>query len=249
MKEYKEANIKTRELNKSKLRLLRFNFLIIGFLMIGCKGDELTLPVFSENLTLPTFSENIVFEEFNQDCDWELKQTDAASMTLENGGLVVEKFQKSTENNFCLWYAKNIETFDTSSDFSMEFDVEIIEGSQDYIAEFDIAWGQISGKEKSFYQFTLSDKGVCRINKFDNTIDGKYWSYLKEITLLNVNEGDVNHINIIQHQGEMLVMFNEKEIFEFQTSTVQGEDIGFITCQKVKWQLDNLKITDKVLPQ
>ncbi len=201
------------------IRLL--SLLIICCLCLGCKS------VFREN-----FNDNRN--------NWPIKNTDIFNVNVANGRLNVEKFMKNKEYFGCLWYSKTIQGLYTNLDFTMQFDVKIIKELDDYNS-FEISWGSPI-PDGFFYQFSFTNTGSFRFDRF-SAYDDKKWLNTPQLLKPGiVKPQEFNHVKISQRSDSCFVYVNQALIFKKKIMPVYGRQIGFLHCQKMAWELDNLVI-------
>ncbi len=211
------------------------------------------ISILSLNLSSLFGQDKIVFAEkfkANNKNHWTIINDKEFSVQISNKSISFKKVHKNRENNFCLWYKKNISTFQSENNFKISFDA-IIQSADDIINGFDFQWGMLedstlnSNLTTSLYQLDFSLKDV-RLSKFDN-ISG--WTYFdsetyhkKDTKRFFLKLGKKYKYSIEQIDSNLKVSINNIVVYEFKINKLFGHDIGVQQCLKSSWKLKNLVI-------
>ncbi len=188
----------------------------------------------------------LLADDFNNNSNhWKLVNDSNFLVEIKHGVLHIQKFQKNSIQNGCLWYSKPIDGFDTHENFSIAFYAKYISGG-DIFDDIDLQWGKLNSEDTwretpSLYQLSFMYRGEIHLNYFS-----KEWTYLirKDTKdLLNglaFNPYKINKYELIQKDGFVIVKVNDKEFFKQLTPPIDGNSIGFQQCMKNAWEIDKI---------
>jgi hypothetical protein len=204
--------------------------------------------LFLTGITLPLFSQNKILleDDFNNNKNkWKLQSDTDFVVSINNGFLHLEKKYKNFDRRGCLWYNKIIPNFNTTKNFSITIYAKLVSGG-DIFENFDVQWGYrtnstIDRFTDSLYQLNLMLKGGVRLDYFNSK-----WNYyvrkdpqavLKEI---NFKPSEVNKYQVVQKDGIVSFLVNDKELIKHATNLIAGNSIGFQHCMKSVWEFDKI---------
>lgn len=185
----------------------------------------------------------IIFQDdfSTNDNNWSFVKSKHFNLKINDNALEIEKKLDSDNRSACLWYSKKIDRLNTGNDFSIEFDFKILEiDPKDTIVDF--SWGNISIGE-NFLQFSFNTKGYFTLGLFEKENEPAKWTYLKRTVRQEILKIEsFNKIKISQEGDICSIFLNNIQIIKQKINKIDGSDIGFLQCNKVKWAIDNLVI-------
>lgn len=204
-----------------------------------------------------TFSygqEKIVLNEnFNDNRNgWDLSSTSKEfKVNIDKGVLHLEKLHKNFDNRGCLWYSKEIDSLDTSKNFSIIVEAKQVSGG-DFTDVLDIQWG-VSGKnnisEKAMlYQLNIFMNGAVRLDFFQ-----KNWDNFSKVNIKNkldeigFDPKAKNRYEVVQEDAYVSLKINGIEVYKQYVFPIEGSSIGFQHCLKGAWEIDQI-IVSQLLP-
>jgi hypothetical protein len=217
-----------------------------------------TLPLFSQDKTL-------LEDDFNNNKNkWKLQKDRDFLVDIRSGVFYMEKLDKNFDRRGCLWYNRPVPKLNTLNNFSVIVYAKLVSGG-DIFEMFDLQWGvrDNTKKEKKdhVYQLSLMLQGDVKLDYFNDK-----WNYFvrKNVkTTLRENgfkPGDFNKYELLQKDGFVIFLVNDKELLRQLTNPIPGNSIGFQQCLKSAWEIDkiivrqlhtgenNIKDTASVIP-
>jgi hypothetical protein len=199
-------------------------------------------------LTHPLFSQDKVLlkDDFrNNKNKWELQKDTDFLVTINNGFLHLEKLQKNFDRRGCLWYSKAIPNLNTLRNFSITIYAKLL-SSGDIFEMFDLQWGARDTSNHgnitdNLYQLSLTLKGYVKLEYFNSR-----WNFFvsknPQTILKNIGykPGDVNKYELVQKDGLVIFLVNDKELLRQLVEPIPGNSIGFQHCMKSAWELDKI---------
>jgi hypothetical protein len=195
----------------------------------------------------------LLSENFNDNRNaWDLRPTAKEfKVNIEKGVLHLEKLHKNFDNRGCLWYFKEIDSFDTSKNFSIIVKAKQISGG-DFTDVLDIQWG-VSGEkninEKAMlYQLNIFMDGAVRLDFFQ-----KKWDNFSKVNIKNkldeigFNPKANNSYEVIQEDAFVSLKINGIEVYRQYVFPIEGNSIGFQHCLKGAWEFDQI-VVSQLLP-
>jgi hypothetical protein len=221
------------------------------------KLKVITLVIIISGICNLASGHNLVFKETfsNNRNEWKIYNNKDFKVDIRNGKLYMEKFVKNRISNGCLWYAKRINNFDTSKDFSITFYAKVIDWD-DVSNSVDIQWGKINddtSKNKisnvSLYQMDISESFI-RLSYFNNQEGWTYYKWSNELRFPGkqpvstaFKRNKFNKYEIIQKNNSLTIKVNNKTVYlKTLDFLVKGSCIGFQQCLKSSWEIDKIII-------
>ena len=199
-------------------------------------------------LTQPLFSQNKILleDDFkNNRNKWKLRNDTDFVVNISNGFLHLEKKYKNYDRRGCLWYNRTIPNFNTAKNFSITIYAKLISGG-DIFERFDVQWGyrdnsKINRTSDSLYQINLMLKGGLRLDYFNSKWNYNVHKNAQEILKgINFNAANINKYEVVQKDGIVTFLVNDKELLKHATNTIAGNFIGFQHCMKSVWEFDKI---------
>ncbi|HEX6430655.1 MAG TPA: T9SS type A sorting domain-containing protein [Niastella sp.] len=197
--------------------------------------------------TLPLFSQDKILleDDFNNNKNkWKLQKDRDFVVDIRSGVFYMEKLDKNFDRRGCLWYNKPIPKLNTLNNFSVTMYAKLVSGG-DIFEMFDLQWGvrDNTKKEKKdhVYQLSLILKGDVKLDYFNDK-----WNYFirKNVrTTLQENgfrPGNINKYELLQKDGFIIFLVNDKELLRQLTNPIPGNSIGFQQCMKSAWEIDKI---------
>jgi hypothetical protein len=200
------------------------------------------------SLSLPLFSQNKILleDDFNNNKNkWQLQNDTDFVVNINNGFLHLEKKYKNWDRRGCLWYNRTIPKFNTAKNFSITIYAKLVSGG-DIFEMFDVQWGYRDPREDdrrsdSLYQLNLTPNGGVRLDYFN--YKWNYYVQKNPQTILkesNFNAGNVNKYEVVQKEGIVTFLVNDKELLKHAADPIAGNSIGFQHCLKSVWEFDKI---------
>ncbi|GIZ08084.1 T9SS type A sorting domain-containing protein [Flavobacterium sp. UMI-01] len=204
--------------------------------------------------TLSYGQERILLNEnFNDNGNaWDLRPTAKEFIVnIDKGVLHLEKLHKNFDNRGCLWYSKEIDSLDTSKNFSIVVDAKQISGG-DFKDVLDIQWGVSSKryiKEKAMlYQLDIHLDGFVWLKFYQSK-----WDYFNKVNIkrkleeIGFDPKAKNRYEVLQEEGFVRLKINGQEVYKQYILPIDGNCIGFQHCLKGAWEIDQI-IVSQLLP-
>lgn len=170
---------------------------------------------------------------------------------VDSGVYQITKKIKNFDSRGCLWLTKEMKKFSSSDNFSISFDIRVL-NQKDDAKFFDFMWGNINLKsnlkqEIQYYQIQISEDQI-KLNQFgyqDERKQNGWTSVARGIDGLYKNYflNKWHNIQILQLNSELIIYRDQIEIFRSKIKPTEGNMIGIQNCTKSEIQVDNLIIT------
>lgn len=199
-----------------KLSVL-FLFIAISLITIG----QTNLPIFMED----NFD--------NNDQDWVVDDDSESNSEITNGYYYI--YNKTTEFSYRFWNSFNV---DDDKDFIIEVKIRQTYGDEDQ--GYGIMFSS-SGIDNN-YNFEIKSSGYYRTsNQEDGNYDDNDW-----VSNSNVNgKGEYNILKVKKSNGYAYYYINGKLVNAMKYEGSFGNDFGFILRDKMKAQVDYIKIYEE----
>lgn len=204
-------------------------------------------------ITLPLFSQNKILlkDDFkNNKNKWTLQNDTDFIVNINNGFLHLEKKHKNWDRRGCLWYNRAIPNFNTAQNFSITIYAKLVSGG-DIFEMFDVQWGYRNNSKNdrrsdSLYQLSFMPGSSTKLEYFNAKWNYYVWKDAKAILKeINFKSGDVNKYEVVQKDGIVTFLVNDKELLKHAVNPIGGNSIGFQHCLKSVWEFDKIIVTQQ----
>lgn len=181
---------------------------------------------------------------------WRQRKDSNFRVTVKDGVLHLEKFQKNFTSRGCLWYSKTIQGLNTLNNFSVIFSAKFLSGG-DIFEEIDFQWGDmkrdVNGNSKAnLYQVNFFLQGEVRLDHFNSKWDYFPKRSIKHLLGNNFDPHQINKYELIQRDGFIYFQINGVEVLKQKGDPVPGNSIGFLQCLKSAWEIDKIEIRQQL---
>jgi hypothetical protein len=199
-------------------------------------------------ITLPLFSQNKILlkDDFNNNKNkWTLQNDTDFLVTISNGFLHLEKKIKNFDRRGCLWYNRPIPKFNTAQNFSITIYARLVSGG-DIFELFDVQWGYRNDSKRdrrsdSLYQLSFVPGSSAKLEYFNSKWNYYVWKDSKTVLkAINFNAANVNKYELVQKDGIVTFLVNDKELLKHAVNPIGGNSIGFQHCLKSVWEFDKI---------
>lgn len=214
---------------------MKYCYFIFLFIIFSCSPNKL---IFKENFS-------------NNKNQWDILDNKDFKVLVDSGVYQITKKIKNFDSRGCLWLTKEMKKFSSSDNFSISFDIRVL-NQKDDAKFFDFMWGNINLKsnlkqEIQYYQIQISEDQI-KLNQFgyqDERKQNGWTSVARGIDGLykNYSLNKWHNIQILQLNSELIIYRDQIEIFRSKIKPTEGNMIGIQNCTKSEIQVDNLIIT------
>ena len=194
--------------------------------------------------------QNVIFKDdfSGYSNDWLLINEKEFVVAQTEGKLLISKKSQNRIMNGCMWYKKTVSGFDTSKDFTIKFDANVL--SSESTVGFDVQWGKLYEADgvriKSIHQLDFGTNKV-RLSKFELDKGWTYyaWSYQTNDDAVSsfITQNNTFNTYEIEQRGQMLlVKVNNVLVYKIAINPKIGSEIGFQRCLQGEFLLDNIEI-------
>ncbi|WP_160069849.1 hypothetical protein [Sphingobacterium bovisgrunnientis] len=132
---------------------MKYCYFIFLFIIFSCSPNKL---IFKENFS-------------NNKNQWDILDNKDFKVLVDSGVYQITKKIKNFDSRGCLWLTKEMKKFSSSDNFSISFDIRVL-NQKDDAKFFDFMWGNINlksnlKKEIQFYQIQISEDQI-KLNQF-----------------------------------------------------------------------------------